>query len=241
MLKHLMPLINNTPHELYCEPFCGGAAVLLARTPGKREIINDIDGDLINLYRQAKYHRQEVIRAMRLLPESRELFYEQQSMISNKFSTEIQRAAAWAYVNFYCFGAVNKTFGPKRVGFYTRSSLDRKLIAFSKRLDRVTIEHTSWEHCIKLYDCKPALFFCDPPYTGCAKIGAYDGWSIDDVKKMRDILYGIKGKFIVTLNDCPDNRSIFKGCTFHAISTASSMRKPSKPGERFNEMIIVKK
>ena len=241
MLKKLMPIINSTPHQLYCEPFCGGAAVLLAREPGKREIINDIDGDLINLYRQAKHHSREVIRTLRLLPESRALFYEQQAAITGQHSTEIQRAAAWAYVNFYCFGADNRTFGTKRVGFSTRHFLNRKLVAFSKRIDRVTIEHIDWDRCVALYDCPGALFFLDPPYTSPGKVGAYDGWQTADVEHLQDVLSRIKGKYIVTLNDCPANRAIFKGCDIHALSTSAAMRQHSRPGERFKEMIIVSK
>jgi DNA adenine methylase len=241
MLKKLMPIINSTPHQLYCEPFCGGAAVLLAREPGQREIINDIDGDLINLYRQAKYHRRELIRTLRMLPESRELFYEQQAIMKDEFSTEIQKAAAFAYVNFYCFGADNKTFGTKRIGFSTRHFLNRKLIAFSKRIDRVTIEHISWERCLALYDCPGALFFCDPPYTKCGEIGAYEGWTTADVERLHDALSRIKGRYIVTLNDCPENRAIFKGCSFYGVTTSAEMKKMACPGSTFKEIIIVSK
>jgi len=239
MIKTLMPIINKIPHKLYCEPFAGGAAILLAREPGTREIINDTDGDLINLYRQSKHHRQEVIRALRMLPESRELFQEQLSKINDPYITEIQRAAAFAYVNFYCFGADNKTFGIKRIGFSTRHFLDRKLIAFSKRIERVTIEKVSWDRCIALYDCPGALFFCDPPYTSPGKVGAYAPWTTADVERLHDALSRIKGRYIVTLNDCAENRAIFKGCEIHGMTTIAEMRKARQPGATFKEIIIV--
>lgn len=241
MIKKLMPIINQIPHQLYCEPFAGGAAILLARDLGKREIINDTDGDLINLYRQAKYHSQELIRALRLLPESRELFLEQQTRLAYQYSTEIQRAAAFAYVNFYCFGADNKTFGIKRVGFSTRHFLNRKLVAFSKRIDRVTIEHIDWERCIALYDCPGALFFCDPPYTSTGEVGAYDGWTTADVERLHTALSRIKGRYVVTLNDCPENRAIFKGCSFQCVTTSAQLRQARQPGATFQEVIIVSK
>ena len=48
MLKHILPLIPK--HEIYTEPFCGGAAVLFAKDPVKAEIINDINQNLTNFY-----------------------------------------------------------------------------------------------------------------------------------------------------------------------------------------------
>lgn len=38
------------PHQAYCEPFGGSAAVLLAKKPSKVEVYNDIDGGLVNLF-----------------------------------------------------------------------------------------------------------------------------------------------------------------------------------------------
>lgn len=239
MLKVLMPVINSIDHTIYCELFCGGAAVLLARQPGAREIINDIDGDIINLYRQAKHHRLELMRTLRLMPESRELFQQQLEIMRGSSATEIQRAAAFAYVNFYCFAADNKTFGIKRTGFSTRSFLDRKLIGFSRRLDRVTIERTSYEHCLALYDSYDTLFFCDPPYTKCGQIGAYDAWTIDDATKLRDTLAKSKGRYVITLNDCPDNRALFKGHRIIPVRTHAAMRNKTSPGSTFGEIIII--
>lgn len=52
MLKHILPLIPK--HELYTEPFCGGASVLFAKKAVNAEIINDLNIDLVNFYQIAK-------------------------------------------------------------------------------------------------------------------------------------------------------------------------------------------
>lgn len=59
MLKHIMPLIPT--HSIYTEAFCGGAAVLYAKPPVAAEIINDINGELINFYCVAKAYPQLLI------------------------------------------------------------------------------------------------------------------------------------------------------------------------------------
>ncbi len=234
MLKHLLPIIGRINHQLYVEPFCGGAAVLAAKPPSPREVINDIDGELINLYKQVKHHLPAVVHELRLMVESRQLFAEAKL---HPGTTEIQRAASFAYRNYYSFGGDNDSFGVKRIGFTTRSYLLRKMAGMSKRLDRVTVEHLSWERCMALYDCPAALFFCDPPYTQ-GEVRAYSAWTADDVARLREALSRLKGTWVVTLNDCEANRAAFSGCTIKAVSTAACMSAKTFVGRRFGEIII---
>lgn len=239
MLNKLLPIINLMDHKVYCEPFAGGAAVLLAKPPSHTEIINDIDGQVINLYRQLKYHRGAVLKEIRLLPKSRSLFNEYSEVLKSKYATDIQKAAAFVYCNFFGFGTSTDSFGVQRTHFQTKSFLIRKIIAFSKRIDRVTIESVPWQKCLDLYDCKEALFFLDPPYTS-GKVDAYNAWSMDDVQELRDRLESVKGRWIVTLNDSPENRAVFKGCRIVTTTTAAAMRKRTRGQERarFGEIII---
>jgi DNA adenine methylase len=83
----------------------------------------------------------------------------------------------------------------------------------------VVIEHLNWDHCLRLYDRPSTFFFLDPPYTG-GKVGMYEGWTVTDVQILRDRLAGLAGKWLVTLNDTPDNRAVFKGCEIRPITRA---------------------
>ena len=146
MLPTLLPMIDAHAHRVYIEPFCGGAAVLAAKRPSEHEVLNDLDGDLVNLFRQTKYHADELVREMQWMVESRKDFTDFRAQPG---LTEIQRAARWCYRNFYSFAGDNDSFGVKRLGFSTRSYLLAKISGFHVRLDRVTIENLSWERCIK--------------------------------------------------------------------------------------------
>lgn len=234
MLKHLLPIIDAIPHRVYVEPFCGGAAVLVAKKPSEHEVINDIDGDLINLYKQVKYHLPALVHELRQVVDSRQLFSDAKQQPG---VTEIQRAASYAYRNFYSFGGDNDSYGVKRLGFTTQRYLLRKMIGMHNRLNRVTVEHLSWERCLSLYDCPEALHFCDPPYTE-GSVRAYAAWGASDVASLRSALARLKGKWIVTLNDCAANRAVFEGCTIKAVTTAAYMSQGHAAARRFGEIII---
>ncbi|MCL2103442.1 MAG: DNA adenine methylase [Kiritimatiellaeota bacterium] len=235
MLRHLLPVIDGTPHKVYVEPCCGGAAVLLAKRPSYHEVLNDTDGELINLYKQVKYHLPAVIRETRLSVDSRQLFAESKG---HPHRTEIQRAAGYLYRNLYSFGADAHSYGVKRLGRNSASGVLRRLAAFNRRLDRVTVESLDWERCVRLYDCPEALHFIDPPYTTEDGLAAYKGWTGGDVERLRGVLAGLKGTWVVTLNDSPPNRAAFKGCRFKAVSTHAAMTNKDRTGRRFAEIII---
>lgn len=62
LAKHILPLIEGQPHRCYVEPFAGGAAILFMRTPAPVEVINDLNGELVRLYRCVRHHLEELVR-----------------------------------------------------------------------------------------------------------------------------------------------------------------------------------
>ncbi len=60
LAKHLLPLFPA--HGCYVEPFAGGAALFFMKEPSKVEVPNDINGELINLYRVVQHHLEEFVR-----------------------------------------------------------------------------------------------------------------------------------------------------------------------------------
>lgn len=69
----LLPLFP--PHECYVEVFCGGGALYFLRaTPAHVEVLNDINGELVNLYRVVQNHLDEFVRQFRWALSSRQMF-----------------------------------------------------------------------------------------------------------------------------------------------------------------------
>ena len=73
LAKHLIPMFPE--HSCYVELFAGGAALFFLRPqPAKCEVLNDIDGQLINLYRVVQHHFDEFVRQFDWILTSREVF-----------------------------------------------------------------------------------------------------------------------------------------------------------------------
>lgn len=89
--KRLLALFPN--HECYVEVFAGGAALYFKREePAKVEVLNDLNGDLVNLYRVVQHHLEEFVRQFKWALSSRQIF-EWQKMAVPETLTDIQKAA----------------------------------------------------------------------------------------------------------------------------------------------------
>jgi len=210
LAKHLLPLFDN-PHTCYVEPFAGAAAMLFARPiPAKVEVLNDINRDLVTLYRVVQHHLDEFVRQFRWALSSREMFRWAQITHVDTL-TDVQRAARFYYLQRLAFGAkvAGQTFGvsattPARLN---RLRIEEELSEAHLRLARVTIEHLPWADCIARYDRTETLFFCDPPYWCTEGYGVDFG--LDQYEQLADILSALKGRAILTINDHPAMRRIF--------------------------------
>ena len=92
------------PHECYVELFAGGAALYFLRPmPAAVEILNDVNGDLVNLYRVVQHHLEEFVRQFKWALTSRQIFKWHQATPPETL-TDIQRAARFFYLQHHAFG-----------------------------------------------------------------------------------------------------------------------------------------
>lgn len=208
-------------HTTYVEPFAGAAAMLFLRPePAKVEVLNDINGELVNLYRVVKHHLDEFVRQFRWQLVAREEF-ERLKASAPETLTDIQRAARFFFLQKTSFGAKvsGQTFGvsasaPPRINLLR---LEEDLSAAHLRLARVTIEHLPWAACVARYDRPETFFFCDPPYWQTEGYGVEFG--LDQYEALAQTLRTIKGRALLTINDHPDMRRVFSGFRHKRLTT----------------------
>lgn len=237
LVKELVPIIP--PHKTYIELFCGGGALLCAKTPSEAEVINDRNSDLVNLYRVVKYHLNPLLEELEWNLNSRREFADHKRQPG---LTDIQRAARWFLRMKNGFGGAADHFGKARSGggaaFSSKKGRIALLKAFNARLDRVVIEELDWQECIQHYDSKTAVFFCDPPYT--TGVAHYGAWTIDDLARFREEgLDQMRGTWILTIDDTPANRALFRDCLITEIGRRNGIaHKADGSASLYHELII---
>lgn len=222
-------------YERYVEVFGGAGWILFAKEKhAKMEVFNDINGDLINLYRVVKYHPETLQKELEWMLVSREQFFDCLKQNSVRGLTDIQRAA-----RFYCM--IKQSFGASLDSFGVRARDMQKAIEYLKevsiRLNKVIIENVDFKRLIKIYDRDQALFYCDPPYYEAEKYYP-DRFQTEDHVRLRDTLANIKGKFILSYNDCPEIRELYS--KYHMIEVDRQDTLVAKTSSRRYKELIIK-
>ncbi|MGA1982961.1 MAG: DNA adenine methylase [Acidobacteriaceae bacterium] len=224
-------------HKTYVEVFSGGAQVLFHKEPSEVEVLNDLDGEIVNFFRVCQQHPDELIRYLKYMLVSRTWF--ELLKVTNPASlTDIQRAARHLYLlkNNYGSMVVKQNYHLHVVqppGF-NLDALPESIAETHKRLARVQIECLPYEKVLKHFDRTETLFYLDPPYFG-RNLYRYN-LSADDFAKMAERLASLRGKFILSLNDLPEVRKIFHRFKIQGIKLAYSAQPSS--GRRYSEVLI---
>jgi DNA adenine methylase len=236
----LLPIFPD--HSLYCEPFAGAAGLFFARpVPSEVEVLNDLNGDLVNLYRIVQNHLDEFVKQFRWALVSRQEFLIKQWQRPETL-TDIQRAARFYYLQKSSFGGkvVGQNYGVSMTGTPRLNLLriEEELSATHLRLAQVNIEHLPWQKCIERYDRQHTLFFMDPPYWQLAGYGIDFG--LDEYEALAEVLVTIKGKAIMTIKDHPDMRRIFGRFKMTSTTVRYSLSSSTKGREKERGELIIR-
>ena len=240
LAKHILPLLGD--HTCYVEPFAGAGGIFFSKEPSKVEVLNDINGDITNLYRVVKHHMGELYAQFRWALVSRDNW---DWLIKTPVETltDIQRAARFLYLQKMAFGARvdSQHFGtaataPPRFNLLT---LERDLEAAHLRLNRCYIENMDWRVLVKRYDRPGTVFYVDPPYWQLTGYGVPFDWP-EDVA-LRELADTIKGRMIISINDHPDIRALFDGMEVMEVGYNYTLGGAKSGEKKSTELIYVRR
>lgn len=224
-------------HKTFVEVFAGGAQVFFHKEPSSVEVLNDLDTDVVTFFRVCQSHHGELVRYLKFIVTSREWFKLLQEQ-DPKGLTDIQRAARFFYLqkNAYAGLVHHRNFGysVKEPSRFNPERIPDLIENTHKRLARVQIECLPYQDILKRYDRPTTLFYLDPPYFGL-KLYNFNFTEADFVELARR-LASINGKFILSLNDVPEVRRIFRQFHFREIDLAYTAQQTA--GKRFRELLI---
>lgn len=231
--KILEQFPNPESYERYIEVFGGAGWLLFSRDKhAQLEVFNDVNGELINLYRVVKYHPGALQKELEWLLMSREQFFDELNR-NTRGMTDIQRAA-----RFFCL--IKESFGADCRSFGVNSKDMNKAVDYlrevSGRLNRVVIENHDFEQLIKTYDRPGALFYLDPPYYEAEKYYP-DRFNPEDHERLQKCLRDLKGKFILSYNDCQQIRELYKGFAIIEVERLDNLVNKIE-SRKYKELII---
>ena len=188
------------PHRIYVEPFVGSAAVLLAKRPAVHEVVNDIDGDVVNFYRMLRDRPADLEQACRMTPYARDEFYA--ADLREAGIDDLERARRWWIRVTQGFGAITRAgngwaLSTRQGGSDAGAVANRRaqLEAVAERFSRVAIENRDACEVIEAHATPETVVYADPPYLGgtremhSTKAYAHEMTSEDDHRRLAVTLH----------------------------------------------------
>ena len=201
-------------HHTYVEVFAGAAWVYFGKEPSKVDVINDINGDLVNLYRQIKNDPEGFHEALWYMFPSRQLHKMSEELLNDSVGilSDTERAVLFYY-------QITRAFGARYGSGFCHSPVKpprsvitmETLIQLRERLQKTYVENLPFDRLIKQYDREETFFYLDPPYV-VADGKDYYQFSFNEQKhtELRDQLQASKGKWLLSYDDVPLVRQLYK-------------------------------
>lgn len=232
--KEIIARFPEESYDFYVEVFGGAAWVLFHKERhAETEIYNDLNGELVNLFRCVKYHCSELQRELHHVLNSREMF---NGFINENpsYLTDIQRAARFFTLIKTSYGSKCGTFGCAKKDV---SVMTDYLSAIEERLKSVVIEHKDFEDIINSFSKKKTLFYLDPPYYGTEKYYSA-AFSQDDHIRLKSSLENINCKFILTYNNCDYIKFLYDSFRIVEVERYNNLTT-TRGGRYYKELIIM--
>lgn len=238
-------------HTVYIDPCMGSAEVFFRKPRAEKEILNDYNGDLVNLFRVIQNNEKLAYLLGRLyLSINGELAFKQNkdrlkgvpNILDDVIETsqifydasweDIQNAAAFLENQVYSFSSTGQTFGIARRDMSQR--LPRLMSAYNRIRDAIIL-HRDYKDVITYAACPGSFILLDPPYKGTEDMYSKANFDIEQ----HDILFSFMSevnqqhhgevKFLITYNNDPYIRGVAEKHGFDTfVQTRLHSMKQSK-------------
>jgi DNA adenine methylase len=217
-------IISHFPsHRIYVEPFGGGASVLMRKPRSYAEVYNDLDSEIVNVFRELRNNGDNLERVLRKTPFARTEFAE--SYVPHP--TPLEQARRTIVRSFMGFGS-NANNSTEKTGFRANSNRSNTTAAtdwmnypdciptFIERLQGVVIENRDAKEVMLQQDSPETLHFVDPPYVHDTR-GEKHGYRFEmtdkDHEELCDFLTYLTGMVVL----CGYDNKIYKRLGWESV------------------------
>jgi len=233
-------------HKTYLEPYFGSGAVFFNKEPSYIETINDIDGNIVNLFTVCREYPKELSAAINLTPFSRDEFercYDQSSdQIEQARRTLVRFHQSFGTCNASCnsWRNVQKHSGPRCATMW--NYLPDLIVDCCQRLKNAQIEHYDALELIKRYDDENTLIYIDPPYLQeLRKKNMYKyEYSLEQHKELLKVIKQSKSMIVISGYDNELYNAELAGWYSAEIETLAQMGKKRTEKIWFNYVVNTK-
>lgn len=211
-------ILHHIPQsEVYCEPFAGGGSIFFAKTPpSKVSILNDLDRELMNTYRQIKNNLPAMLEMLRGIPATKRMH----AFFKNEFKpcNALERAGRWFYLNRTSYSGI---MNPQNCfyGYGDKYSMRPErwpahLMQVSRRLQKAKLTSLDFEEVIDAA-ADGAFLFVDPPYYNAdqKKFYSCSFEQEDHVRLLRCLRRNAKRlRFLITYDNSPEVAEMYRWC-----------------------------
>ena len=242
LARRICAALAATPHTAYCEPFIGmGGVFLRRRVRPSVEVINDISGEVVTLFRVLQRFPDVLLRELRWRPAMRAEF-DRLKETSDRDLLDIERAARFLYLQTLAFGGkvAGQNFGTdaQQPHNFDIRRIERRIARLHDRLAGVVIENLDWLDFIARYDRPGTLFYLDPPYWGSEGDYGAGLFVQGDFQRMAYRLKAAQGMFLLSINDRPEIREMFAWADMEAVKTTYSIAGGPHVDTNVGELLI---
>lgn len=223
---------------MYVEVFGGGGSVLLNKERSVREVLNDANGNLINLYRVVREHPDELKDRLLYVLHSREDFkITQRRLAQFAYKDDILRAADFYQVVRQSYAGNGKQFSAVARSMWAGfPAIDR----VAGRLQGVTLEKEDFGVIFQRYDSPTTVFYIDPPYVFTEDYYPGNIFLRKDHARLAAILLGTQGLWLLSYNLCPEVLELYRqpGIFIEEVDRINNMAQRYEGGAIYKEVLI---
>lgn len=240
--REVVEAFKQSECEIFVDLFCGSLAMLCYLPWDVKVVVNDINGNLTNLYMVIRDRPSDFVSAVMKLPYSEVVFKQfNEDLKSANSMSELDRAVAYFYVSFGAYRGrmdnplfrISTTAGTNRAEDYQKSI--QWILQLSKRLQSVEVLNRDFRKVLQSYNAENVFVYADCPYLGTEDYYDYV-FSPQDHKDLAEMLKSYKGKFALSSKAKKELRKLYRSNNHYVLEFEETYRLPDK---RHREQLIL--